>query len=359
MGWLFSVMMAFLLRSVGAELVTVFEKDALRCFRIPTMLMTKNGTLLAFAENRTADCGDTDGLHSLVLKRSFDKGLTWGAAILALEAPLVAKDLSNPNPVEVTFADGTTAILLHFDTENNPTLKSHGVDAMIWSFDEGQTWSFPRILKYPPLKNTGGLVGPSVGLQANKTIYFSTRFNGTTHLYFSEDFGKTWEASTEGIQGVNECSIAFFDEKEETILFNCRTSDHKRAQILFNKDGPIGDLFYPDGLIDPNCQGSIVAGKEGQYFLSNDNSTSRREHMIVKMSQDQGKTWDKGIVVWPKLAGYSQLTVLNKNTDYTELGLLFENGNKSTYERISFAALNYSSSILPGGGDLIIPQEEE
>ena len=41
--------------------------------------------------------------------------------------------ISNPNPVEVTLADGKTkAILLHYDTMNNPDGANHGIDRQVW-----------------------------------------------------------------------------------------------------------------------------------------------------------------------------------------------------------------------------------
>lgn len=45
------------------------------CFRIPALIYTKNGSLLAFAEARRANCGDSGDID-LVIKRSSDKGKT-------------------------------------------------------------------------------------------------------------------------------------------------------------------------------------------------------------------------------------------------------------------------------------------
>ena len=49
------------------------------CFRIPALLRTNKGTLLAFAEGRgqhTGSCADHGDVH-IVVKRSFDLGQTW------------------------------------------------------------------------------------------------------------------------------------------------------------------------------------------------------------------------------------------------------------------------------------------
>ena len=36
------------------------------CYRIPSIIRTRRGTLLAFAENRMTDCGDNGKHHALV-----------------------------------------------------------------------------------------------------------------------------------------------------------------------------------------------------------------------------------------------------------------------------------------------------
>ena len=49
------------------------------CFRIPSLLFTSKGTLLAFAEGRgqhSKSCADRGDVH-IVLKRSADYGNTW------------------------------------------------------------------------------------------------------------------------------------------------------------------------------------------------------------------------------------------------------------------------------------------
>ena len=42
--------------------------------------------------------------------------------------------ISNPNPVEVTLADGKKAILMHYDTMNNPKGERHGLDRPLRGF---------------------------------------------------------------------------------------------------------------------------------------------------------------------------------------------------------------------------------
>lgn len=75
------------LLQVGSESLTqpshieVYKAGDLgyECFRIPSLLFTSKGTLLAFAEGRgqhSKSCADRGDVH-IVLKRSTDYGNTW------------------------------------------------------------------------------------------------------------------------------------------------------------------------------------------------------------------------------------------------------------------------------------------
>lgn len=117
---------------------------------------------------------------------------------------------------------------------------------------------------------------------------------------------------------------------------NCRTSKGSRGEVVFSPEGiPTGDAFYPEGLDDPGCQGSIIQkGSEGgEDFIYHSNALGDgRSHMTVKMSKDNGKSFDDGLLIWEGPTAYSQLV---DGGDY--VGLLFELGVESTYESIGFA----------------------
>ena len=75
---------------------TLWEKGSGKYnnYRIPSLVVTKKGTVLAFAEGREAgDTGDID----ILLKRSLDNGKTWSDEIVVWDQ----KDNSCGNPVPV------------------------------------------------------------------------------------------------------------------------------------------------------------------------------------------------------------------------------------------------------------------
>jgi sialidase-1 len=310
---------------------------------------------------------------TLALRRSTDDGKTWGAVIEVQRdhgrpCPTCPTSISNANPVEVSLRSGTKAILLHFDTMNNPGRGDrHGLDMQTWSYDDGLTWSTPTMLQYPPQINRGAMIGPSVGIQSPITgrIYFSAHLaysyyrlgrSGTSgdsaFLYWSDDDGHSWSAS-ESVYGLNECSIAFRElprrgREPERVLMNCRVQGgQNRAQVVFADGEPQlidGKITRGvPGLLDPGCQGSII-NHNGVLYLSSIRGPTWRQTMVVKCSRDQGRSWSEGVVVYPGAAAYSQLVGLGP----TSLGLLYETETQSAslYGAINFVHVSTDTCPL-------------
>ena len=81
--------------------------EAYQCFRIPAIVTSTQGTLLAFAEGRKKGCSDTGDID-LVMKRSEDHGRTWSTLILIWDN---GKNVcGNPAPV-VDQSTGTIHLL--------------------------------------------------------------------------------------------------------------------------------------------------------------------------------------------------------------------------------------------------------
>lgn len=316
------------------------------CYRIPSVIQTPRGTLLAFSEARLKNCGD-QGQHDLVVRRSFDGGLSWGpvATVVAGRSPCAGcpPAVSNPSPVIVRGRpdDGSyySAILLAFDTMNNPTSSHHGRDEQLWSEDDGATWGRRANLSYSA--NRGGLLGPSVGLQADDgTLYYSYIAPAAPHLHhllWSADEGVTW-TSSDGVAGLGECAIAFLvSPADGRILMNCRTGSHRRAQLVWSARGtPLTNVSFPAGLSDAGCQGSVI-NERGTLYLSNAADARARAHLTVKRSVDRGASWSAGVDVHPGPAAYSQLVGLGAGRG---VGVLFEAGKASPYEAICWKAVD-------------------
>jgi len=338
----------------------VFRTDVFRAgeggydsFRIPALLRTRRGTLLAFAEARRhskADAGDID----IALKTSTDKGRTWSPLrIICDRGPDTA---DNPCPVQDR---RTSRILLPMNlcpgslTEAQVLAgKGKRTVALMWSDDDGQTWSGPRDISAETDKAdwTWYAVGPgnSIQLRSGRLVvpcnhartgakdYYS-------HVLLSDDGGKTWTIGGSAAAGTNECQVAELPDR--SLLLNMRSYHGKsRRAIARSSDGGVtwSAVDWDPALVEPVCQASLIADG-GTLYFSNPAST-RRERLTVRQASAAGtgaiRNWTKGLVLHGGPAAYSSLAA----TGGRELGCLYECGDKDPYERIEFA--RFSRSLI-------------
>jgi sialidase-1 len=320
-------------------------------FRIPSLLAAADGTLLAFAEGRRAgasDAGDID----LVVRRSGDGGRTWSALqVIGDNGP---NTFGNPCPV----LDRTTGTIWLLTTQNRGTDREADIIAgtsqgsrTVWalkSADHGATWSAPAEItasvKRPDW--TWYATGPGTGMQTRSgrlVIPANHAEAGTrihrSHLLYSDDGGRTWAIGAIADPGTNESQVA--ELSDGRLLLNMRNHPPKavnQRMIAFSTDGGRTlSAAGPDGaLIEPPAQASLIAlpGHRGTLAFANPAST-KRERLTVRVSDDDGATWPHARVVHAGPAAYSSLAALADHS----VAVLFERGERSPYERISFARL--------------------
>ena len=150
--------------------VFVSGEDGYDTYRIPAILVSPKGTLLAFCEGRRNSRGDTGDID-IVLKRSFDNGETWEPM------QVVATDGANTsgNPCPVVDRD-TGDIWLPFtwnfgeDHEGkiwDGTSKGTRTVWVMKSADDGETWSEPVEITQTVKSAdwTWYATGPGIGIQ--------------------------------------------------------------------------------------------------------------------------------------------------------------------------------------------------
>src|SRR5262249_6561478 len=132
----------------GADVVQapvfVSGKEGYHTYRIPALLVTKKGTLLAFCEGRKNGPGDSGDID-LLLKRSFDGGKTWAKTQVVWDDG--TNTCGNPCPV-IDSRTGTIWLLAthNLGTDTEAMIvggKSKGTRT-VWvchSKDDGATWS--------------------------------------------------------------------------------------------------------------------------------------------------------------------------------------------------------------------------
>ncbi|MER8160102.1 sialidase family protein [Streptomyces sp. NPDC094472] len=340
-------------------------------YRIPAVVLTHAGTLLAFAEGRVNSSAD-DGHIDLVLKRSADGGRTWGA----LQVVARNGDGTAGNPAPVVLDGGPhdgRVLLVHVRSAASATEDrirrgevSPADGRRVWltySDDDGVSWSEAREItastKRPEWRwyaTTPGHAlqlryGPHAGrivIPGNHSLPPSVpgddgtegRYNGG-HDLLSDDDGATWrigyvDDNPDGYVNVNETTAAQLPDGR--VYFNTRTdatAPGTRADAHSGDGGATLDLpFRPQaGLVAPVVEGSVLhLGEPDALLFSGPADPAYRALMTVRTSHDGGVTWRPTHTVNGLPAAYSDLVRLEDAT----VGLLYETGDFSAYSTITF-----------------------
>jgi len=333
----------------AASVVDVFEsgKEGYHTFRIPALLLTPKGTLLAFAEGRKNGRGDS-GAIDLVIKRSADGGKSWsGLKVVASDG---VNTVGNPCAV-LDRVTGRIWLLLTRngggDSERDIIAgKAKGTRTVLVcsSDDDGMSWSkaVDITASVKPADWTWYATGPGVGIQLRSgrlLIPCDHRVLGAakyrSHVIFSDDHGKNWKLGGVVGEDVNECQAV--ELGDGSVMINMRSYRGKGCRaVAISKDGgeTWGTILDDERLVEPNCQGSLVrfAGDERhQPFLvfCNPASQRKRERLTLRVSGDEGRTWPVAKVLDEGSAAYSSLAIMPD----LSVGCLYE---RDDYGRITF-----------------------
>ena len=183
--------------------------DGYHTYRIPALIVSKQGTLLAFCEGRKNDMRDT-GRIDLLLKRSTDGGRTWSKQqVVWRDGP---NTCGNPCPV-VDQATGVIWLLMTWnrgDDEEGHIIAMTSKDTrrpyVTSSADDGRTWSPAQEITaaVKPAEwgwystGPGNAIqlrhGPNRGRLVIPCCYSKAGAKGTylSHAIYSDDHGKLW-----------------------------------------------------------------------------------------------------------------------------------------------------------------------
>jgi sialidase-1 len=319
-------------------------------YRIPAIVATNEGTLLAFCEGRTGSSSDTDDID-IVLRRSFDNGETWDEQRKI--ADMGGDTIDNPCPV-VDTATGTIWMGLCWNAVTGPEseIVIGKAKRTVWltnSTDDGATWSAPveitDAVKYADWRWYA--TGPGHGIQlSNGRLLMPCDFSFGdpdagymhygSHVIYSDDHGASWHIG--GIvQGkVNECEIAQLDDGRLYLNMRAYFGMNRRAVAWSTDNGDSWSaVTLDDVLVEPICQASVLNVAGSGLLFANPASTER-ENMTVRLSGDGGQTWAHSRTLHAGPSAYSDLVALADG----RVACLYERGDAHRYQKITFAHFN-------------------
>jgi sialidase-1 len=323
-------------------------------YRIPGIVVTPKGTVLAYSEarrNNSSDWGEIE-IH---LRRSIDGGKTWlPSQHIAHSAKRIE---GNPRKAEGGEREQTVnnpVAIVDRQTGNIEFLYcvNYARCFSMRSVDDGLTWSEPVEItaSFEPFRKKYDwkviATGPGHGLQIKSgrlvvPIWLAYGNVGdhkpsASGTIYSDDHGTSWHAG----------EIAFPDEGEfgdpnETMITELSdgrvmlvarsVSSANRKLISHSPNGATGWTrpFFHDQLWEPICMASIVAhpSKPGTLIFSNPHSLEldkdgkekpagrgKRKNLSIKLSNDDGKTWAVNKTLDAGPSAYSDLNVLPDGT---------------------------------------------
>ena len=357
--------------------VAVFEvgEGGYNIFRIPAIVGAANGDLLAFCEARQG--GDASEID-LVLKRSSNRGKTWGPIevvqesddyreLFGEEAPEIT--IGNPAPVvDGMDPENPGRLWLPYTLENDRVF-------VVYSDDSGKTWSERREITADVKKESWGwyATGPvhSIQLQhgphrGRLVIPCDHRLsddgedkgpNGA-HAILSDDHGKTWRIGSldETYEdGLNANETAVVELNDGSLYFNTR-DQHGDAPgtrgEAWSRDG--GETlesrsddwkrFRPASVVldPPVVQAALLRAGTGLILFSGPDSDGPsgegRSDLRLRFSTDEAESWHDGPLVHTGPAAYSDMVMVDAET----VGVLYEAGENRANESIRFATLGVS-----------------
>ncbi len=358
------------------DLTDLFEvpSEGYLSYRIPCIVATKKGTIIAFTSARRAvsDWANID----IMMRRSLDGGRTWEPR------RVIAQDDKNTvdNPTAIVDRD-TGAI--HFLYQINYARVFY-----MKSDDEGASFSKPVDItlvldKYRP-EYAWNVVAPGPGhaIQLRNgrllvPIWLST--GGKSHrpscisVLFSDDHGKTWQRGQivpSTFKNMSESvALQLLDGR---VMLNMRSEDpaYRRA-VSYSADGAT-DWSKPvlqNELYDPICMASMIRltgenqGDRSRILFANPDSRNKtenlrnwgsrpRENVTIKLSYDEGKTWPVSKVLEPGRGGYTDLALAPDGTIFCLYERGFIEGNNLNTKYLTVAHFNLD--WLTDGKDSLI-----
>lgn len=316
-------------------------------YRIPGVLCTARGVVLATTEARQKTGSDYDDID-ILMRRSLDGGATWEPA-----RKIVDHDWYGPGPAHNFVLVGDR------DSGEVHALYSHDYARLfhLVSHDDGASFSEPQeitavaqgLLALYPWRVIAA--GPGHGLQLRTgrlivPLWLSDGSGGDfggqhrshrpscVSLLYSDDHGATWQTGeiVAPVTGELDPSEAVAVELSDgRVLINMRhEGEPHRRMVTVSPDG-VGQWAKPwfeEALLEPSCMASLIRWSwptpeaPGAILFANPDNLDQsmkawardRKRVTVKLSLDDCRSWAYSRVLEEGPSAYSDLAILPDGT---------------------------------------------
>ena len=304
------------------EKTVLFERDSggYMLYRIPGIVVTRTGTVLAYAEARKSDRSDWHA-SDIILRRSTDGGRTWSEpAVIGAMQEVFPK---NPAAVAKKLGLGAGAGV----TYNNPVAIADRNGAVHFLFcveymrafymrsdDDGKSFSKPVEITaaFAGFRHYWAWVvlatGPGHGIQLKNgkllvPVWLSLGSGGGAHgesvtsVIHSDNHGATWKAGEIAVPDTEETAspneTAAVQLTDGRVMLNVRSpSKTQRRIVVYSKDGALhwsAPVFHAQ-LPEPVCFASMMRlGARRLLYVSPDSLGRERKNLTLRSVTTKGR----------------------------------------------------------------------
>ena len=332
-------------KKIGS-VVRKYGDEGVHTFRIPGLITTNKGTLIAVYDIRYTTSRDLPGNIDVGMNRSSDGGNTWEPMKIIMDMGLPHENNGVGDPT-ILFDPATNRIwVAALWSKGNRSIAGSGPGlspdetgqlVLTYSDDDGLTWAQVYSIT-PEIKDPKWNLffqGPGAGIVMKDgtlvipTQYWSEDKIPFSNIIYSKDHGKTWKTSLNAPKS-NTTESQVVETNPGVLMLNMRDNRGRYRSISTTSDFGTTWKEHPtsrNALPDPICQGSIIKTlfeeKEILFFCNLDTSSKNREKMTLKASLDFGESWPSKyhhLFDERNTFGYSSISMVDQNT----IGVLYE-----------------------------------
>lgn len=368
----------------GDEVNVRGSAETVASFRIPALVTSNAGTLIAAYDVRYDSSADLQGDIDVGVKRSTDGGKTWSNLILAMDmgtygyddeiaaGTMTWKQAQQNNGIgdPCLLVDENTGRIFCFAVwghghRNDSDIRclawaSTGFDIgatpqfiMVYSDDDGVTWSEPvnitRQIKKFDWRMTFQGPGRGITMKDGTLVIPIQHQEGTeknmhslyplnSGIAYSTDHGLTWHAHNFAHPVTSESAVAEVEPGVLMLSMRDETDSHYRRVFTTTDLGRSWTAHSTNGKVyeESACEASLIHVDASDNVLGQDillmsnpqGTTGWRDHITIQASLDKGATWTHKLLVDAGSSlGYSCLTMVDNAT----VGILYESSRGNIF----------------------------